>query len=176
MKYANNDGSRRGASFLGKNSLMNTRARTIELVRANPGVDLEDLFDKFIETIASAEDHQSAINWYFFINASTCAQGSGRTPEEITHRSSPRDYERAPVTIAQRAERQEKVSAAATQIVNQISLLFLTMPNGKAMRYCTGREMEKFGKGYAKIAKRAGTKTVGEVLNEAEVRQLMDTP
>ena len=59
------------------------------------------------------------------------------------------------------------------QTVQQIALLFLTMPNGKAMRYCTGTEMKDFGKSYERIAKRVGSKTVGEVLNEDEVQRLM---
>lgn len=157
MIHANSDTSRRGATFLAKNSPMTTRALLVDLVQSQPGVSKEDLFDQFRELIEGDQEHRDAIDWYFFVNMLTYAQS--RAPRAVI--------------VERRADRQESIKSAAAQVVNQISLLFLTMPNGKAMRYCTGREMEKFGKGYAKIAKKAGAKTVGEVLNENEVRQLI---
>jgi hypothetical protein len=155
MLHANTDTSRRGATFLAKNSPMTTRALLVDLVQSNPRASKEDLFDRFRELIEGDEDHRSAIDWYFFVNMLTYAQSQGQRA----------------VTVERRAERQEMVRAATAQVVNQ----FLSHPmlNGKEMRHCTGLEMAKFGKGYAKIAKRAGAKTVGEVMNESEVRELM---
>lgn len=158
MLHANFDDSKQGAAFLSKNSLETTRAQTIRLVRGNPEMDKDVLFDKFKDLILCTKERQRDVDWYFFANAYAAAQAPEYNPQ----------------SVSQRAVRQEAVKSAAAHVVNQISLLFLTMPNGKAMRYCTGREMEKFGKGYAKIAKKAGAKTVGEVMNESEVRLLMD--
>lgn len=73
----------------------------------------------------------------------------------------------------ERAQREARIEATAESIKNQILLLNLEMPNGKRMRYCTGGEMAAFGKGYARIAKKAGNKLVGQVLDEAGVRKLM---
>lgn len=48
------------------------------------------------------------------------------------------------------------------------------MPNGKRMRYCTGREMATFGAGYQRIAKMVGPNAmVGSKLNEQQVRKAM---
>lgn len=159
MLHANFDGSKQGSAFLSKNSLASTRALTIAFVRDNPNLDKDALFEEFRRTILATEDHQRDVDMYFFANAFADAR-----------KSQPQSYVQSAANLV---ARRESISAAAAQVVNQISLLFLTMPNGKAMRYCTGREMENFGKGYAKIAKRAGAKTVGEVLNEGEVKQLM---
>jgi hypothetical protein len=67
----------------------------------------------------------------------------------------------------------QDVATASENLTTQILQLNLEMPNGKKMRHCTGTEMGKFGKGYARIARRVGSKTVGSVLDESEVRKLM---
>jgi hypothetical protein len=57
--------------------------------------------------------------------------------------------------------------------VKETVLLDLVMPNGVAMRYCSGTRMADFGKAYEKIAERVGAAMVGEVMVEAEVRELL---
>ncbi len=84
-----------------------------------------------------------------------------------------RQRQHSPVDPAQRAKREAEIAQAAEVAVQQIMLLNQEMPNGKRMRFCTGVEMGKFGKGYQLIAKRCGTKMVGSAMNEDEVRQLM---
>lgn len=76
-------------------------------------------------------------------------------------------------TKRQVAARKAHITKAVKTTVAQIILLNLEMPNGKRMRYCTGPEMEKFGRHFHKIAMRVGDKRVGEVLSEQEVRKLM---
>jgi hypothetical protein len=46
-------------------------------------------------------------------------------------------------------------------------LLDLIMPNGVAMRYCSGTQMACFGTAYQAIAAKVGSALVGEVLLEA---------
>jgi hypothetical protein len=57
--------------------------------------------------------------------------------------------------------------------VRQTVLLNLIMPNGVAMRYCTGTQMGGFSDAYAKIAERVGDAMVGEILVEAEIKALL---
>jgi len=77
-------------------------------------------------------------------------------------------------TLEQRAQQKAQITEAAKEVANKILLLNQEMPNGKRMRYCTGAEMAKFGKGYKRIAKKVGsTKIVGSVLDESQVRDLM---
>lgn len=55
----------------------------------------------------------------------------------------------------------------------QIILLDLTMPNGKALRDCTGADCSKFGGWFSAIAEKVGSKQrVGNVLSEQQVRAL----
>jgi len=62
---------------------------------------------------------------------------------------------------------------AATKLKETV-LLDLIMPNGQAMRYCTGGEMVGFGKAYQAIAVKVGAENlVGEVLIESEVKALL---
>lgn len=54
----------------------------------------------------------------------------------------------------------------------QILLLDLTMPNGKKLAQCTGKECQDFGSWYAVLATKVGPKKkVGDVLSEGEVRK-----
>jgi hypothetical protein len=85
-----------------------------------------------------------------------------------------------PVWLERRREqnreynRRRRAAIISESLKSQILLLNQEMPNGKRMRYCTGTEMAHFGRGYQRIAKKAGVKMVGQVLDENEVRQLMD--
>ena len=86
---------------------------------------------------------------------------------------------RAAPTPRQRAKRQATEKAAVTAVaarVKELVLLDLMMPNGVAMRFCSGTQMAGFGTAYEKIAERAGTAMVGEVLVEAEVKALLCAP
>jgi hypothetical protein len=73
-----------------------------------------------------------------------------------------------------RARDIEAQLAAAAAVAAKVVLLNLQMPNGKAMRCCTGEEMGRFGASYQKIANRVGkANLVGAVLTEPEVRALI---
>jgi hypothetical protein len=74
------------------------------------------------------------------------------------------------VTGQETAKQMAKVAAA--KLKEQV-LLDLTMPNGVAMRFCTGTQMGSFGAAYQAIATKAGESLVGEVLLEAEVKALL---
>jgi hypothetical protein len=73
-------------------------------------------------------------------------------------------------------ELKQKVESAIKQKA-QIILLDMVLPNGKALRDCTGRECKqmggKMGTWLGKIAERVKpTELVGSVLKEADVRKL----
>jgi hypothetical protein len=75
---------------------------------------------------------------------------------------------------AQKQLEHAKTAAAVQAVTAQIRLLTLVMPNGKRMADCTGTEMAGFSHAYRRIAQAAGPKTVGTVLSEGDVRELMD--
>src|SRR6266567_6445738 len=79
-------------------------------------------------------------------------------------RVEPADIARVTREAAERVAYTAKLGTVA-----QLALLQLTMPNGKLMRNCTGTDMKTFGGAYARIGRKCGMKTVGQVLNEAEV-------
>jgi hypothetical protein len=81
--------------------------------------------------------------------------------------------ERYRPTPAEKQAREEAIEATAESIKNQLLLLNLEMPNGKRMRFCTGTEMANFGSAYQRIGKKCGGKMVGSVLDEKEVRALV---
>lgn len=149
----------KGASFIAMSSEHNPRDLIVELVKKNPGADRKALFVSFRETLDEmGEEYRRAVEWYFFVNMYDYLV--------ISRKQMSGPIERAEARIQQR----ERVEAIKAQII----MLDLTMPNGKAMRECTGAEMAKFGNRYQKIAERVGkTKTVGGVLNEEQVRDIM---
>lgn len=149
----------KGASFIAMASEHNPRDLVVELVKKNPEADRKALFDTFRETLEEAgDDYKRAVEWYFFVNMYDYLVTS--------RRSVPDPMERAQAK-ARQAEAVERVKA-------QIVLLDLTMPNGKAMRDCTGGEMARFGNRFDRIAAKVGkTKLVGAVLNEEQVQAIM---
>lgn len=165
MIAAHMDKSKRGATFLAKNTPMTVRGELLDLIRSNPRKGQDSLFREFIALIDSNDEYRESVYRYFFTNAFDSIQ------KELRAEKSPSTLA---ASMATRLERQEAIAEGVKRTVNQLVLLMLTMPNGKAMRYCTGKEMGTFGAGYAKIAKRVGTKVVGQVLNEEEVRKLME--
>jgi hypothetical protein len=90
----------------------------------------------------------------------------GKTPASGIGRAVANAAGRAPD-----AERAEVTKIAAK--VKETLLLDLVMPNGLAMRFCSGTQMAGFGAAYAKIAERVGDAMVGEVMVESEVKALL---
>lgn len=89
-------------------------------------------------------------------------------------RSAARSPSHPQPTPQQRQERQRETRVKADAIKAQIVMLALTMPNGKALRDCTGEEMAVFDHAYHHIAEQLGpTETVGEHFTEEQVRELM---
>jgi len=148
-----------GASFIAHKQDNNPRDLVVELVKEAPTATRNELFAQFRERLDEAGDEfRRAVEWYFFVNMYDYL---------VTNRSARRD----PV---QRAEARVQQRETVERIKAQIVMLDLTMPNGKAMRACTGQEMATFGNRFQKIADRVGkTKVVGKVLNEDQVREIM---
>lgn len=149
----------KGASFIATKTADNPRDLVIEVLRANPGDEVKSQFEQFRTLLEDSGDaYQRAVDWYFFVNMRDYL---------VSNRSRRPD----PVEIASVKIKQREV---IEQIKAQIVMLDLTMPNGKAMRDCTGADMAKFGNRYAKIAARVGKSgVVGEVLNEEQVRDII---
>jgi hypothetical protein len=80
---------------------------------------------------------------------------------------------RAPArpTAAQAAEREIKVASAVQKILSVLTLDFV-MPNGMALRDCTGTQVAKFGGIFAKIGQKAGKRLVGEALTDAQIKAM----
>jgi hypothetical protein len=70
-------------------------------------------------------------------------------------------------------ETETKVVKVAAEKLKEQVLLDLVMPNGIAMRFCTGTQMAGFGTAYQAIAAKAGDAMVGEVLVESEIKALL---
>lgn len=148
-----------GASFIAMSSDHNPRDLVVELVKKNPDRDRKELFNSFRETLDEAgDDYRRAVEWYFFVNMYDYLVTSRRTPADPM----------------ERAQAKAKQTEMVESIKAQIVLLDLTMPNGKAMKDCTGGEMSKFGNRFQRIAEKVGkTKLVGAVLNEEQVKAIM---
>jgi hypothetical protein len=76
-------------------------------------------------------------------------------------------------TPAERSAQKSQIEAAAKQIAEKILVLNLEMPNGKRLRYCTGSYVAKLGGKFVRIGKKAGTKMIGQVFGEKELRDLL---
>lgn len=148
-----------GAAALARGATTKNPFETVySLVDDNPGADKQSLFAQFNDHAGDDPELQRAVNYWFFCNAHSYA---------TTSRNRRADVEK-------RREAKVHQEVLAEKFVTQIVVLDLTMPNGKAMRDCTGAEMAKFGNRFQKLAERVGkTKTVGSVLNEDQVKEIM---
>jgi hypothetical protein len=79
------------------------------------------------------------------------------------------------VRVSGQETAKQMARVAAAKLKEQV-LLDLIMPNGVAMRFCTGTQMGRFGAAYQAIATKAGESLIGEVLLEADVRALIGQP
>jgi hypothetical protein len=147
-----------GASFIAEKSDHNPRDLVIEAVKAMPEAGRKERFERFWVSLGDVGvDYHRAVAWYFFVNMHDYL---------TTDRNRPDPIERAQARVVQ-TDRVEKIKA-------QIIMLDLTMPNGKAMRDCTGAEMSKFGNRFQRIAEKVGkAKTVGSVLSEDQVKTIL---
>jgi hypothetical protein len=143
-----------------------------EIQDEHPRANEEQLVRLLVERMREDDDALIAAAEYAVHLALLAQRGYQEREEESP---APRPRPRPAPTPAERAAREAAIDKAVKEAATQILLLNQEMPNGKRMRYCTGNEMGKFGKGYQRIAKRCKTKTVGSVLNEKEVRQLILT-
>jgi hypothetical protein len=94
--------------------------------------------------------------------------GASIAAAERLRRAAPTPRQRA----SRKAAEQAQVRAAVTKVKEAV-LLDLVMPNGIAMRYCSGTQMAGFGAAYEKIAAKVGDAMVGEVMVESEVKALL---
>ena len=123
---------RKERSPSGKAKKIRARPRdlVVELVKKNPEADRKALFATFREMLEeSGDDYKRAVEWYFFVNMyDYLVVSRNRTPDPIER-------------TQQRAEQRERIEAIKAQIV----MLDLTMPNGKACRVVTFRDLLSLG-------------------------------
>lgn len=153
------ESSRVGLSGASKISDRSPRELVLKTIEDNPGIEKRAAFELFLIAVGTDRGYWRAMAFYFFVHMWEYAFGPAT-------RSKP-----DPV---QQLEMKERQTALVENIKAQIIMLDLTMPNGKAMRDCTGAEMAKFGNRFQKIAEKVGkAKTVGSVLSEDQVKAIM---
>lgn len=77
------------------------------------------------------------------------------------------------ITTATTKARTEAFKSTIKERAVQMVLLDLTMPNGKILRNCTGRDCKKAGGWFARIAEKVRpAEKVGHVLSENDLRNL----
>lgn len=131
------------------------------LMEENSRASEQKLQAMFADKVRSDDDYIDAIIEYWFAN---------NYRSLVSKPEAPAQKQRA---VAERAARveviKEKIKIAATRIV----LLDITMPNGKALRDCTGKDCAKAGGWLSKIAKSIKTTdVVGKVMSESAVQKI----
>ena len=130
------------------------------LIETHPDSSETELVALCAEQIRYDEDYAVAAAQYIVRNSLEARENQKK-----------RTRQRSPAVVA---ATQQAITHAVQSVKEQIMLLNLEMPNGKRMRWCTGAEMGKFGGAYVRIAKKVGkTKTVGSVLDENQVREIL---
>lgn len=127
----------------------NPRSLLLELVRDLPHADAETLARHLRDRVLDDDRYLLPIVRYFVRNNMRSLQDRR-----------PRGQSRALVEQAK-----TKISAR---------LLDMVMPNGKALRDCTGADVRRFGAGFSSIAKKVKPRQlVGQALTETDLRQML---
>jgi hypothetical protein len=142
------------------------------IVDAHPRENESELLRIFTDEIRQNEAHVDAIIEYWFTNNLRSMRQAQQSPEAARQRAAERDA--VAVAIKQKVE---KVIERKAQVKAQVMMLSLVMPNGKALKDCTGRDCKelstKVGPWLAALGKQLKpTQVVGKELSEAQVRKL----
>jgi hypothetical protein len=136
---------------------------------------VKDQFIQFMNSAAGEQYRETVYEYWFTNNYNSMLADYPETDEEIGKRETSKQTAQA-VKEKVAAELKQKVQKAIEQKA-QIILLDWVLPNGKALRDCTGSECKqmsgKMGTWLQKIAQRVKpTQLVGAVLQETDVRKL----
>lgn len=139
----------------------NPRDLLKRMIDEMPGADKSALLSVWRDLIRQPdnEDHLDAIIEYWFSNNYHSLVDQPRS--------------RLPATKAQHRAAVSATTAVIKERATRMVLLDMVMPNGKALRDCTGRDCQRVGGWLSKIAAKIkpGEK-VGAKLSEAQVRRL----
>lgn len=138
----------------------NPRSLLKRMMEESPRASKEKIlreFSDYVRSEAGVDYLDTIIEYWFSNNWHSLAE----KPESLLAR------------IAERKTKTESLKETIKKRAVQMVLLDLTMPNGKALRYCTGRDCAKAGGWFTRIAKKIGAAgVVGKVLSEADVKSL----
>jgi hypothetical protein len=130
----------------------------------NPKAEQTEWWALFWQEIVEDQDYLMGVARYYFDNALVA---------HFRNHQRPRLYNPVGKDVA----RKEALSSVKKMLTERIQheaavvLLDLVMPNGKALRDCTGKDCRKIGGWCLLLAKRVPmTKTVAETLNEEQVQ------
>jgi hypothetical protein len=133
-----------------------------EIAAENPQASHETWRKRYIARCREDEDYLLASLDYAFDNALAAYL---RVPPRST-------AEKKAATAKRKAEEASAHAKLVADIKVKV-LLDLKMPNGKPLRDCTGGECAHFGGWLGRLAARVGAdKQVGDVLSEAQVREI----
>jgi hypothetical protein len=131
------------------------RALLSQLIADNPAADDDRLLSLFTSEVIDKQDYLETIIEYWFINNMRAFRS--------------RDYLNSP-------QRSEEFHTHKQRIMSQISLLNLTMPNGKRLAGCSGAECAAVGGWLARVAERVPEgRLVGSVFSERQIQRLYRT-
>lgn len=145
----------------------NPRQLLRETIEAHPKMSKERCFAKFLDALNNHDDadalKEGIIEYWFSNNYHSLIE----TPPAVMEQ---RERQKQSLTGKIKAQVKERIQEEAA-----LMLLDLTLPNGKALRDCTGGECaalgKKMGSWLGKLAKAVkADQLVGEVLTEDQVR------
>jgi hypothetical protein len=139
-------------------------------------VSVKEQFIQFMNSSAG-EIYRETAYLYWLDNNYRSLLADYPEPDKDTTPRAERKAEREKIT-AELTQRAEKVIEQKAEQKAQIILLDWVLPNGKALRDCTGRECKqmsgKVGSWLQKISDRVKpTELVGSILQESDVRKLL---
>lgn len=149
-----------GGVLVSKQMVSHPREIVVQLIEEADDIkDKEGLFHEFRRRLTRNEDHQRAVEWYFFVNMYEylVTTRTKKPPRQNSER---------------RTEAEQQVQSLKEQIKN-IVLLDLVLPGGKKLRDATFAECEQAGGWLAKVAKKGkSNQVVGKTLTEKQLRAI----
>lgn len=148
--------SRTGAAATRRRSKKNPMEVLVGLVEADPTADQDRLFGQWWKKIRGDDEQIEAVARHSFTNMLTAIERGSRKPKQRT---------------AEDMEQERRAIGALVNLVKNVVLMDIVLPNGKKLRDCTFAECSAAG-GWFKLVATKGkpSELVGKVLSEEQLR------
>jgi len=168
-----NLGAVQGAAAVRRSAKKNPVEALVSLIDGDPTADVERLFRKWLEIVRDDEELLIPALRHCFTNIFSSLEAGRRRNRQMNLKAATEDLQAHNERQIQRVKAQQQTAKSMANVIMEIILLDLKLPNGKLLRDATFKDCASAGGWYAKVAKRGRpSQIVGQTLTEQQLRAI----